>query len=145
MIVALTLVHTCSEVSTGTEHCGKWLACSSIRQCVCGWKIWKHSFIYTQNDTAHCSSTQCHVTKGYTVMRNVYTTNTCMCCEVLTRSVTGAEPDQVLFCQTVEDLRIQGAGHHCARTSNYRSMRHGSISAMPKTGEGVFRHRIIIM
>ena len=89
--------------------------------------------------------TICHVTKNkwlhcyeeYTIC----TTNTCMCCELLTWSVTGAEPDQMFICQTVEDLiKIHCAGHQCARASNYRSMRHGSVSAMLKTEESVFRH-----
>ena len=69
-----------------------------------------------------------------------------LCCELLTLTVTGVEPDQVVLCQAVEDLiRIQGAGHQSASTINYRGMRRGSSSAMLKTKEGIFRHRIVIM
>ena len=64
-----------------------------------------------------------------------------LCCELLTLTVTGVEPDQVVLCQAVEDLiRIQGAGHQSVTTINYRSMRCGSSSAMLKTKEGIFRH-----
>ena len=65
--------------------------------------------------------TRCtHMHIVHNVIHNVTScedkTNTC--CELLTWSVTGAEPDQVFLCQTAVDLiRIQGAGHPCVSTT----------------------------
>ena len=70
-----------------------------------------------------------------------------LCCELLTWSVTGTEPDQVFLCQGAAELsRVQGAGHQCASTINYRSMRCDSIgSAMLTAKEGELRHWVIIV
>ena len=73
-------------------------------------------------------------------------TNTC-CCELLTSSVAGTKPDQVLLCQgTAELSRIQGAGHQLASTINYRSVSCDSFrSAMLTAKKSVSRNTVIIM
>ena len=78
------------------------------------------------------------------VQRSQYTVHTILqnnvldkhlCCELLTWSVTGTEPDQVFICQgTAELSRVQGAGHQFASTINYGSMRRsGKGSIVLKT------------
>ena len=73
-------------------------------------------------------------------------TNTC-CSELLTSSVTGTEPDQVLLCQGAAELsRIQGAGHQLTSTINYRSMSYDSFkSAMLTAKKSISRNTVIIM
>ena len=73
-------------------------------------------------------------------------TNTC-CSKLLTWSVDGTKPDQVLLCQGGAELgRIQGAGHQLTSTINYRSMSYDSFnSAMLTAKKSVFGNTVIIM
>ena len=70
-----------------------------------------------------------------------------VCCALLTWSVIGVEPDQVILCQGAADfIRIQGAGHQRVTTINYRSMSYGSVrSAMLKAKKSIFRNTVIVM
>ena len=83
-------------------------------------------------------------TKQYmsTMPYKAYIVKQIPCCELLTWSVTGMEPDQVLLCQPAAELiRIQSAGHQRATTIDYRSMRLDSPeSAMLTAEEGIFRY-----
>ena len=58
---------------------------------------------------------QCHKTMSHFGDKDKH-----LCCKLLTWSVTGAEPNQVLLFQCAADLsRIQGADHQCVSCINY--------------------------
>ena len=101
------------------------------------WIIHAHKDWCSATITIHCSH---YLDKTNNVLDKQ------LCHELLTWSVTGTEPDQVLLCQDGADFRIQSTGHQRASTINYRSMRCDIFrSTMLKAKKSIFRNRIIVM